>query len=241
MNSIVRTITNTFSMTLMMLVLPAVVMAQAEPGTLSLELYLDMESVSSPRISPDGAQIVYTRSWVDKVNDRRSSDVWITNADGSRNRFLVKGSSPTWSPDGTRIAFLAQGEPRGSQIFVRWMDAEGATTQITHVEKSPGSLRWSPDGERIAFTMSVDDRSSWSVKLPPRPEGANWTEGPRIVDRLNYRRDRESSSHLSGWRTLNTSTGNQRSTRLRWLMERSRSSQPGAARMEAPCHPLTVS
>jgi dipeptidyl aminopeptidase/acylaminoacyl peptidase len=190
MNSLVRTVKSTISMTLIMLILPAAIMAQAEPGTLSLELYLDMESVSSPRISPDGTQIVYTRSWVDKVNDRRSSDVWIMNADGSKNRFLVKGSSPTWSPDGARIAFLAQGEPRGSQIFVRWMDTEGATTQITHVEKSPGSLRWSPDGERIAFTMSVDDRSSWSVKLPPRPEGANWTDGPKIVDRLNYRRDR---------------------------------------------------
>ncbi len=189
MNNTERSILNRLLMAVLFM-LPAALMAQAEPGTLSLEMYLDMESVSSPQISPDGTRIIYTRSRVDRINDRRSSGIWIMEADGSRNRFLVRGSSPTWSPDGTRIAFTAPGEPRGSQIFVRWMDAEGATTQITHVDRSPGSLRWSPDGEQIAFTMSVDDRSKWTVKLPPRPQGANWTEGPKIVDRLTYRRDR---------------------------------------------------
>jgi len=190
MNNTERSILNRLLMAAVLFMLPAALMAQAEPGTLSLEMYLDMESVSSPQISPDGTRIIYTRSRVDRINDRRSSGIWIMEADGSRNRFLVRGSSPTWSPDGTRIAFTAPGEPRGSQIFVRWMDAEGATTQITHVDRSPGSLRWSPDGEQIAFTMSVDDRSKWTVKLPPRPQGANWTEGPKIVDRLTYRRDR---------------------------------------------------
>lgn len=44
---------------------------------LSLETYLDMESVSNPQISPDGATIVYTRGWIDKLNDRRRSSLWI--------------------------------------------------------------------------------------------------------------------------------------------------------------------
>jgi hypothetical protein len=121
--------------------------AQAQDRTISLEMYLDMESVSNPQISPDGSQIVYTRGWIDKMNDSRESSIWIMNADGSRNRFLVDGSGPTWSPDGTRIAFTARGEPSGSQILVRWMDDEGAVTQITRVENGPGDIRWSPDGE----------------------------------------------------------------------------------------------
>ena len=40
------------------------------------------------------------------------------SADGSRNRFLVKGSGARWSPSGDRIAYTATGEPKGSQVFV---------------------------------------------------------------------------------------------------------------------------
>src|SRR5215470_3842794 len=77
-------------------------------GKLTLDLYLDWETVAAPQISPDGNQIIYTRRWTDKVNDRFESDVWIMNADGSKQRFLVRGSSPEWSPDGRRIVYIAQ-------------------------------------------------------------------------------------------------------------------------------------
>ncbi len=181
------------------LTLPKWVTAQEK--TLTLEMFLDLESVSNPQLSPDGEQIIYTRGGVDVVNDRRYSQIWIMNADGSRKRYLTDGSSPVWSPDGTRIAFTAQGQPQGSQVFVRWMDAEGATSQVTRVERGPGSLQWSPDGTRIAFTMAVEDAEPWSIKLPDRPRGAQWTEGPKIVNRLSYRRDRQgfvdtSHSHI---------------------------------------------
>jgi len=157
---------------------------------LDLALYLDWERVSSPQISPDGRQIVYTRGRVDKVNDQWDSELWIMNVDGSKNRYLTDGSSAQWSPDGTRIAFTRRGEPQGSQIFVRWMDAEGATSQITHVDESPSSIEWAPDGNSLAFVMSVPERDTWRVKLPPRPDGAEWTGDPKVVTRLRYRRDR---------------------------------------------------
>ena len=174
------------------LAMPAGISAQNEPdGTLKLETYLDWEWVADPRISPDGSQIIYTQSWVDKQNDRRSSSIYIMDADGSRRRVLVEdGSSPKWSPSGDRILFTAEGDPEGTQIFVRYMDAEGAVTQVTHLENSPGSVEWSPDGTQIAFTMSVDSDNPWPISLPGRPDGASWTEAPKVVDRLVYRRDR---------------------------------------------------
>ena len=173
--------------------LPSLASSQTDADTkkLTLEMYLDLESVSNPQISPDGARIVYTRGWVDKMNDRRESSIWIMNADGNKNHFLVDGSGPLWSPDGTRIAYTARGEPEGSQIFVRWMDDEGATTQITRLEKGPGGIAWSPDGESISFSMNVDGEPAWSVNPPGRPDGATWTEGPKVVTRADYRQDRQ--------------------------------------------------
>ena len=168
---------------------------------LTLDRYLDMESVSNPQISPDGAQIIYTRGWIDRVNDRRKSALWIMNVDGSRNRRLLEGGGVRWSPDGTRVLFTS-GDSSGSQIFVRWMDGEGAVSQITHLENGPSNARWSPDGNWIAFTSRVNDKAEFAgVQLPSRPEGAKWTGEPKVVERAGYRRDRRGFID-TGWTHL---------------------------------------
>ena len=164
---------------------------------LTLGDYLETEQVQSPSFSPDGRQIVFGRRWIDKLNDRWESSIWIMNADGSRARvFLQDGSAPEWSPDGSRIAYVADGEPRGSQIFVKWVDVEGPATQITRVAESPNDITWTPDGKALLFRMNVppSERSRWSVEgkvTAMRPRNATWTTAPRIVEKLNYRRDRQ--------------------------------------------------
>src|SRR3989475_7669417 len=115
---------------------------------------------------------------------------WIMSVDGSHHRFLVKGSDARWSPDGQRILYLADGEPKGTQIFVRWMDAEGASSQITRVAEKPSDAKWSPDGKAISFVMVAPDSTAWSISLPKAPEGAKWTAAPRVVADLHYRQDR---------------------------------------------------
>ena len=151
-----------------------------QSNRLTLADYLEWETVGSPSLSPDGSQILFSRRRVDKMNDRRISSLWIMDADGSRPRQLLdEASSAEWSPDGSRIAFVAPGEPSGSQIFVRYMDAEGATTQITNLTSSPGSITWSPDGEWIAFTMSA-----------PR-EGGGWSVEVRLVDAIDHARSEQ--------------------------------------------------
>ncbi len=170
--------------------IPQIVAQGTGTQKLALEKYLDMESVGNPQISPDGTQIVYTRGWVDKVNDRRKSALWIMSSDSSRNRRLLEGGGARWSPDGTRILFTKQGDPKGSQIFVRWMDDEGAVSQITRLENGPSNARWSSDGKWIAFTSRVDDKADFAgVKLPSRPQGAKWTAEPKVVERASYKRD----------------------------------------------------
>ena len=151
--------------------------------------YFDFERVSNAQISPNGSRIVYTRQQVNKIEDCWDSSLWIVNADGSQNRFLTKGAAPRWSADGKRILYIADGEPRGSQIFVRWIDTDGPATQITHATEKVADARWSPDGKWIAFSMFVPEKDPWNINMPAAPEGAKWTGAPRIVSTLHYRQD----------------------------------------------------
>ena len=155
----------------------------------TVERYLDYETVTGPKISPDGNTVVFSRRAVDKMHDSWESTLWVMNSDGSNLRSLVKGSDPVWSPDGSRIAYLASGEPTGTQAFVRYMDAEGATTQVTRIDQAPFELRWSPDGQSLGFAMIVPSGPTWNVRLPSPPAGATWTKAPRVVEKLHYRAD----------------------------------------------------
>ncbi len=163
----------------------------APANRLTLADYFNWEDVAAPALSPDGSQILYTRNWIDQINDRHESSIWLMNADGTKNRVLVKGSGAKWSPDGSRIAFIAPGEPGGAQIWVRYMDAEGATTQITRLTESPSDIEWSPDGRTIAFGMLVRGTDPWRIAMPTPPRGAKWTEAPRVVTSVKYRADRQ--------------------------------------------------
>ncbi len=166
--------------------------AQEKPSDtlLTVNHYLDFETVGDARISPDGSRIIYSRRFVDKQRDAFESALWIMNADGSENRFLVRGGSPVWSPDGTRIAYLAEGAPGGAQIHVRWMNAEGATSQVTRTLYSPADIQWSPDGKWIGFSMFEPKPNVWAIDMPSAPPGAQWTPAPRYIKDVHYRADR---------------------------------------------------
>lgn len=169
--------------------------AQQRKG-LDAETLFDMESVSNPAISPDGKTIVFARSFVDRMKDQQRNNLWLitgwTDSAGSKLRELTTGpwrdSSPVWSPDGRRIAFLSDRDGT-TQIHVLWVDTR-EVAQLTRVEKAPSQIRWSPDGRKIAFTMTVPDEDPiLQIKLPKRPEGAQWAKPAVIVDRLSWASD----------------------------------------------------
>lgn len=158
--------------------------------TIQPGMWMDWERAGNGQISPDGKQIAYVRSRVDKMTDRWSSEIWLMNADGSKNRFLVKGSGMRWSPNGDRIAYVAKADDDTRQIFVRWMDAEGAISQLTHGQNPPKMIRWSPDGSSIAFRSRVPAHSEWTIEIDSPPKGAKWTKNATVIDSLHYRQDR---------------------------------------------------
>ena len=162
------------------------------PKVLDNDTFFEMESLGAPAISPDGSQIVFTRSHVDKMRDNQRGNLWMIDKDGNRLRELTNGnwrdSSPVWSPDGKRIAFISDRDGT-SQLHIMWMDTR-EVAQLTHLQRTPSNLRWSPDGKQIAFTSLVPDEDPiLPIRLPRRPEGAQWARPAVIVDRLTWARD----------------------------------------------------
>ncbi|HVW67996.1 MAG TPA: S9 family peptidase [Steroidobacteraceae bacterium] len=160
-----------------------------DAGRFTVGRYLDLQTAEDPEISPDGSQIVYLRKSVNRQEDKLQTSVWLVDADGRHHRFLATGSSPVWSPDGKSIAYLAEGQPKGVQIFVLHLSGPGPATQLTSLPQAPANLHWSPDGHRIGFTMDVPDPEKWPVDLPEAPEGAKWAGTPFYTERLHYRKD----------------------------------------------------
>lgn len=151
----------------------------------------ELEYAADPQISPDGSQIVYNRRGYDIMNDRSKGNLWIISSNGGSHRKLtsreVGESQARWSPTGDRIAFVS-GTDEGAEIYMYWV-ATGQIAKLSQLEKSPGSLTWSPVGKSLAFTMNVADKSPVLIKMPKKPNGAQWAKPARITDRLKHEAD----------------------------------------------------
>lgn len=119
--------------------------------------------VSSPRLSPDGAQVAYVVSVADRESDSMVSRIWLV-PEGEDPRPLTAGPydrSPRWSPDGRSIAFTSKRHD-DSQAQVYLISATGGEARrITQVALGAGAPVWSPDGAKLAFvgTEDLDERS----------------------------------------------------------------------------------
>ncbi len=163
--------------------------AAEKPDRLEPLDVFNLQYAADPQISPDGSRIVYVRQFSDIMTDKHYSNLWIIGFDGAGHQALTTGNfsdtSPRWSPDGTRIAYISDrdGKP---QIYVRWMDS-GQTARLTNLENPPAGISWSPDGKLLAFTSLVESAPPKLATLPKAPEGAKWADPPKAYDRLIYR------------------------------------------------------
>lgn len=151
----------------------------------------NLEVATDPEISPDGRTIAYVRKSNDIMTDKARSTVWLVDVASGQQHPLLAGagsySSPRWSPDGARLAYVAA-DGGGAQLYVRWMGS-GESARITGLPDGPDSIVWSPDGRRIAYSMFVPDDGPKLGKAPDKPEGAKWADPLQVIDAVTYRFD----------------------------------------------------
>jgi Tol biopolymer transport system component len=111
-----------------------------------------------PAWAPNGRQLAVI---VSRVN-APPGDLYLAEVDGSASRFLAPlAADPTWSPDGSRIAFVSPGDT------LAVVNVDGGIRTVAVGASSPA---WSPDGRLIAFVRNDD-------LLVVRPDGG----GERVV------------------------------------------------------------
>ncbi len=114
-------------------------------------------SIDDPAYSPDGRKLAYAFHWY--VGRRVRGELAVENDDPNDNGYegitVVARSwgvpwDPTWSPDGSRIAFVS-GRDGDFELYL--VPATGGTKVRLTSNRAPDvEPSWSPDGRRIAFS-----------------------------------------------------------------------------------------
>ena len=123
-----------------------------------------------PKPIGDGDEpVVSPRS--DVVAFIKGGQIWTAPIDGSapaKQLLSVRGeaSDPRWSPDGSRLAFVAN---RTDHAFIGvFTNDSTAVTWLAPAFARDRSPRWSPDGRRIAFVRLPGAGGAPDSLLPPR-------------------------------------------------------------------------
>jgi len=147
----------------------------------------ELPYLGSPVIAPDGSHVVYIHSAVDPATGWPHPHLWIAALDGSDARRLTwseaSDHTPTWSPDGTTIAFI-RSSLRGNEIALLDLAHGGDPRIVTTHTVAISHLAWSPDGTTLLYTARIDPENPDEVPADP-------SAAPKVLvtTRLDYKQD----------------------------------------------------
>ena len=118
-----------------------------------------MDRVSDPHLSPGGNEVAFTVRSTDWDANKGVNSVWLLDLGqrGAQPRRItdpkLNANSPTFSPDGKTLYFLATNDD-STQLWSAPV-ADGAPVQVTHLPLDVDNFKLSPDGKSLLFSAQM--------------------------------------------------------------------------------------
>lgn len=132
-------------------------------------------------VSPDGRFLAYHRN----VSGQR--DIWISSAAGGPPTRLVDSptveAGPSWSPDGTRLAFLSEQNGHSDMCVMPMVNGRsaGQLTRIALGVRASPDVSWSPASDALAYVGGAGSSCDlWVVPADGRGGPRRVTSGARL-------------------------------------------------------------
>jgi len=129
---------------------------------------------TDPAWSLDGRRIAFTCFSDGFVEGKQNNpEICVMNADGSNSIRLTNhpawDNAPSWSPDGTRIAFHSARNCKSDTMAIHVMNADGSNAmQLTECQNFVSLGGWSPDGKKLVYASDRDGNFElYSINADP--------------------------------------------------------------------------
>jgi dipeptidyl aminopeptidase/acylaminoacyl peptidase len=154
------------------------------------DLYLHRR-INSVHCVPGLDRAVCSVSGIDRDKDAQRTYLWLFDLDGGGGEQLGysdgSDSSPRWSPDGSRLAFVSA---RGgtSQVYVVAAES-GTPEQIGSFPAGVMNLRWMPGGDGFIVSAAVTVNPDLRGRRSDMPAPSRRSGSPEVAWRLPYKED----------------------------------------------------